>query len=317
MNQLDASQFYIQMNGIGKVGENGIMRSRRTYHSAYLGLFDFFYSITRHLPHKNTIALLNSQSSHSKILKDLAIKNELVMISKENQSSMAFIEGMNASEVVFLMWTDYHEITGESLFTQDQIREIETVLNKKRIYSLRITNQNYEMSQTEMSYVYDLKAPNIFNYESKAVLISPYKERIPFSIAEMQNVKALSTQEEADSDSQAVTLNDNLQEYDYFKKMMMISDDQKPKDRVVLLMSRVSGSSLKDHLGLDEKSAFATAEIPSWITETWQEWWPEAAKAKVLSGTLVLKSSLFKNSSFQEKLYQGIQKLEKESEWSY
>ena len=62
---------------------------------------------------------------------------------------------------------------------------------------------------------------------------------------------------------------------------------------------------------------FAAAELPSWITESWKNWWPETSQGEYLRGLLVVSSAAFDQiKDLESQINEAAKTLENKSNWS-
>ncbi len=258
----------IQKNAAEK---DGVGLFLRLYQNPHLALFDVATSLQQFLSHRPKIAIIRNGSSVVESLVPQFLKNQTpIQFKSPQQNTIEFLETID-KETCFVLWASENEITGEAIYSPKDIEDIHSRLSQKRIFSVQIVLSAFETNQAPKSWPYAIliKAPNIFmpvNAISSAVKFGE-KFKAPSLIGNFQFQV-----------SQAQTVENTGEK----------SDLHLSGKRFFTSLPGVSGSLIKSSLGLDDTQAFAPADLPTWVTEAWKNWWPEAERSEFLRGLIVL-----------------------------
>ncbi len=288
MNQFDTQDIYFKT--CDSLSENGY--DVRLYQSAELATYDVVQSLIHFMPHKNKIAVANIGSHLVETVTSLALKNQnQIIYKKPNENTLAFLETLDSS-VHFFYWASENEITGEILYNEKQCEEILSVLNRKKIFSIQIASR----LPSKMPFATDASStsvivlvPSVFrrHQEATAVYFSD-KQKIPFGIATLQNP--------------------------LFLKLPIPSVQQPPA--VVIPIEDVSALAIKEYMKLSDNQAFVSSDFPSWVTDKWVNWWPEAADASTLNSLLILSGDyVTANKDYLKSISHATEQIKALSHW--
>jgi hypothetical protein len=263
MNQFGTPEQYFKV--CDRLSRDGY--DARLYQSPEVAIYDLAQSLIHFMPHKNKIAVISHGSHLLDVVTSLTLRNQnQIVYKKENENTIAFLETLG-SNIHFVYWASENEVTGEVIYSDAQCEEIRAVLNRKKIFSLQVTNRTeitpQLFSQEVTSFTMILKIPNIFRSAIEAtVAYYSEKQKINFGLSALQQM-------------------------------------EQPNSFIHLPLARAQGNVLvncenalqvKEYLKLSSNEAFVANEFPSWITDKWIAWWPEITQPSVLKGLLVLST---------------------------
>lgn len=285
------------------------------YANANLAASDFFFSIKQHMPHKSSIAFLTPASSHFDLIKSLCIKNDMqTKIKTQSESTISFLQSLDASNTLFVYWSLDHELTGERIYSENQEKEITDILKQKRLTSFKIHQYFNLKTETENIHQFEMVYPDLFRSDRFACQILYSKQnKMEFIQARYQHLEGLKWPLSINSEKTIKFKEAELERLNYFSRFS--AGQSIVSDRIVLCLEKISSLMLKEYLKLDDTQAFSLSEIPEWELATWKDWWPEVENRSLQRGLLILNKNLFNDEHFEKKLLLAIQYLDENSQW--
>ena len=291
MNHFESIENY-QRNALVK-NPNGTYK--RQYLNSHLALFDVVFALHQFLSHKEKIGIVRRGSSVCESLISQFLKLQIpIQYKDEKQNTFEYIEAIDR-ETNFVIWSSENEITGEIIYSDKDCFEIHQKLSAKRIFSLQILSAARPLERTEIfknQYAVVIDAPNLF-LRKKSHIYFTDKFKAPTLIGPLQYLESTN-----------------------------LSNEVKPgPDRKIFNFPHVSGHAVKQSIVAQLKANpddfFAAAELPSWITESWKNWWTEASAGDYLRGLLVVSDQAFVQvKDLESQINAAAKALENKSNWS-
>lgn len=290
--------------------------SCRLYQSSSLAINDILTSVAGLVPHKNKVVQLNFGQSLFLDCQKWATKNQMSYSKKEVHTNLIqFLEELDPYSVALVVWSDFHEITGEYIFDQAAVDLIESILIKKKIYNLKIEHKKHLFIDSNSHFLLRLMVPNVFQSTTHMSVFSySAKLKLDLQLADLQNtfllsqLKPVSQIENTDLPSDAGVLSI----YDYYNDYKNV---YKMNDRHVFILPEISGQLLIEYLNLDNQTAFAPSLLPFWITNQFKIWWPDM-KDKDIMHLIVFNAQAMKDQLFKENILKAIGDLKNASQWA-
>ena len=293
MNHFEAIENY-QQQSTHKT-QSGVFK--REYLNSHLALYDVVFSLHQFLSHKEKIGVIRRGSSVCESLISQFLKQQIpIQYKDEKQNTFEYIETIDR-ETNFVVWASENEVTAENIFSDKDCLDIHAKLSAKRIFSIQIMLPSRSLSHEEIfknQYAVVVDAADLFSRKKSSIHFSD-KLKAPSLIGPLQYLEA---------------------------------DHSVPKierkawpDRKVFNFSLASGFAVKQmlvgSLKLSPVDVFTPAELPSWITETWKNWWADGAQSDYLRGLLVVSNKCFQQvPDLETKIAEIAKQLENKSNWS-
>lgn len=264
----------------------------RSYSNSHIALFDVVTSLQQFMSHKPKIGIIRSGSSAVETLISQFLKNQTpIQFKTAQQNIIEYIESID-KESCFVLWASENEITGESIYSEKDILEIHQRLSAKRIFSiqvrLRTSTQDAEIFKS--NYAICVDAPQIFSNQSTFVAHVQFTEK--FKAPSLVGAFQFSAVHKADSKS---LLNHS---------------------RKVFQFKNITGSILKSHLNWNSNQAFAPSDLPTWVVDTWKNWWPEATSSDFLRGLLIVNLDAVSIDGLEAKVLEAEKQIESQMSWT-
>jgi hypothetical protein len=291
MNHFESIENYQRISVIKNL--DGIFR--RQYLNSHLALYDVVFALHQFLSHKEKIGILRRGSSVCEALISQFLRLQIpIQYKDEKQNTFEYLEAIDR-ETNFVIWSSENEITGEIIYSEKDCLEIHQKLSAKRIFSIQILSPGRHLSRIEIfknQYSVVVDAPDLFSIQKTNVYFTE-KFKAPTLIGPLQHL------EPSDANEQAT----------------------RNFDRKIFNFQNVSGYAVKQSIVGQAKASpndlFAAAELPSWITEAWKSWWPEAAASDYLRGLLVVSERAFiQTQDLELQINEVAKRLENQSNWS-
>ena len=288
----------------------------RAFENVMLAGYDLCFGLLQFLSHKPKIGLIRSGTSLQEYLLPHFYRLQTPLIfKKENENIVQYISQFD-HEINFVLWSSENEITGEKNLSLEQRQEIHKALSAKRVFSVEVKSQ-FNQQDAEMikqfGYAVIVEAGSAF-VEERTLVYHGEKLKTPTLIGHYQNnLEGCKQSLKAGAVNTALLKKVEEFQLNYFNRFAM-----KPstlQDRMVLFSKTVAGSALRAELGLKPTEAFAPSELPGWVIETIQNWWPEAKSTDLMMGLLVIDLNMV-NEEILTKITEAHDKLSKNSTWS-
>lgn len=292
VNHFEAIENYQQQ--AANKNQSGVFK--REYLNSHLALFDVVFSLHQFLSHKEKIGVIRRGSSVCESLISQFLKQQIpIQYKDDKQNTFEYIESIDR-ETNFVIWASENEVTAENIFSDKDCLEIHAKLSAKRIFSIQIMLPSRSLNHDEIfknQYAVVVDAADLFARKKSSVYFSE-KLKAPSLIGPLQYL-----------------------ETDEFHNK--IERSQWP-DRKLFNFPTVSGFAVKQALlsttSLSAVDIFAPAELPSWITESWKNWWSDSSQSEYLRGLLVLSNKCFQQvPDLESKIIDIAKQLEIKSNW--
>lgn len=280
----------IEKNQKSATEKSSVATFTRVYFNSHLALFDVVTSLQQFMSHKPKIGIFRNGSSVIECLISQFLKNQTpIQFKTPQQNFVEYIESID-KESCFVIWASENEITGEPLYSAKDILEIHQRLSAKRIFSIQVrlpheANLNLQAELFKSAYAICVDAPDIFN-SARAIAKIHFTDKL-----------------------KAPTLVGSFQ---------FASEDLAPiapSKRKAFHFKNVSGSIIKSHMQWSDQMAFAPADLPSWVTDSWKNWWPEASGHEFLRGLLVLNTGLITDQDLDLQITKATNLIEQQMSW--
>lgn len=293
----------------------------RAFENIMLAGYDLCFGLIQFLSHKPKVGLIRSGTSLQEYLLPHFYRLQTPLVfKKENENIVQYMAQFD-HEMNFVLWSSENEITGEILLNLEQRQEIHKALSAKRVYSIEVKSK-FDQQDADMikqfGYSIVIESGSAFALNKKCLVYHGEKLKTATLIGHYQNNLAsldhyLSVSEtKLQINTQLLKAVDELN-LNYFNRFA--SKPLMLQDRLVLFTKTVAGSALKTELDLKADQAFAPSELPTWIIETVQAWWPEAKSTELMMGLLIIDLNSV-TESLLTKIKDTHDKLNKDSTWS-
>lgn len=268
---------------------------KREYLNSHLALYDVVFALLQFLSHKEKIGIIRRGSSICETLISQFLKLQVpIQYKDEKQNTFEYIDAIDR-ETNFVIWSSENEVTGEIIYSEKDCLEIHQKLSAKRIFSIQILSAARNLAHAEIfknQYAVIVDAPNLF-LRIKSNIYFTDKFKAPTLIGPLQYLQTSA-------------------QTDVVKHRL---------DRKIFNFQNVSGYAVKQsvvkQLTANPDDFFAPAELPSWITEGWKNWWPEASAGDYLRGLLVASDHVFAQfKDLESQINEAAKALENKSNWS-
>lgn len=293
MNHFEAIENY-QQQSTHKT-QSGVFK--REYLNAHLALYDVVFSLHQFLSHKEKIGVIRRGSSVCESMISQFLKQQIpIQYKDDKQNTFEYIESIDR-ETNFVVWASENEVTAENIFSDKDCLEIHAKLSAKRIFSIQIMLPSRALSHEEIfknQYAIIVEAADLFSRKKSNVYFTE-KLKAPSLIGPLQYLESVGFTEGAERKNWP--------------------------DRKLFSFPTVSGFAIKQvllqTLKLNAADVFTPAELPSWITESWKNWWADSAQSEYLRGLLVVSNKCFHLvPDLESKIAEIAKQLENKSNWS-
>lgn len=293
MNHFEAIENYQRQSTFKN--KNGVFK--REYLNSHLALYDVVFSLHQFLSHKEKIGVIRRGSSVCESMISQFLKQQIpIQYKDEKQNTFEYIESIDR-ETNFVVWASENEVTAENIFSDKDCLEIHSKLSAKRIFSIQIMLPSRSLLHEEIfknQYAIVVDAADLFSRKKSNVYFSE-KLKAPSLIGPLQYLE--------------------------FANSVESIDRKQWPDRRIFSFETVSGFAIKQMLlkalNLEASDLFCPAELPSWITESWKNWWSDGAQSEYLRGLLVVSNkSLQQTPDLENKIVEIAKQLENKSNWT-
>lgn len=293
----------------------------RAFENIMLAGYDLCFGLIQFLSHKPKVGLIRSGTSLQEYLMPHFRRLQTPLVfKKENENIVQYIAQFD-HEMNFVLWSSENEITGEIIFTHEQRLELHKALSAKRIYSIEVKSifgqEDAEMIK-QSAYTVIVESGSAFGQSDKCLVYHSDKLKTQTLIGHYQNnLETPQTYLSCSGDKTSVNTVllskiDGLS-LNYFNRFA--NKPARLQDRLVLYSKSVAGSALRAELDLKSHEAFAPSELPGWVIETVQTWWPEAKSTELMMGLLIIDLNAV-NENLLKKINEVHDQLNKNSTWS-
>jgi hypothetical protein len=297
---------------------HGFALKVRAFENIMFAGYDLCFGLLQFLSHKPKVGIIRSGTSLQEYLLPHFYRLQTPVIFKKDTENIPQYILQFDHEVNFVTWSSENEITGEVLLNLEQRQEIHKGLSAKRIFSIEIkakfTSEDAELLK-QNAYGVIVEAGTLFSKE-QCLIFHSEKLKTPSLVGHYQN--NLKTQAEYLKAEAGIANTALLKKADELQLNFFNRYASKPatlQDRLVIYSKTVAGTALKDMLKLDSSQAFAPSELPSWVTDSVQAWWPEAKSSDLMMGLLVINLQAISENSLQQ-INELHDKLTSQSTWA-
>lgn len=307
MNYLNAENYQALNEKLsGSYSEKfGMALKVRAFENFMFAGYDLCFGLLQFLSHRPKVGIVRAGSSLQEYLLPHFYRLQTPLVfKKENENFVQFISQFD-HEVNFVLWSSENEITGEIILSFEQRQEIHKSLAAKRIFSIEVKSK-FTAQDTEFfkqsAYAVIIEAGTLFSKEQSLVFHSD-KLKTPSLIGHYQNSLKSADDYLTEASSGVFGNAELLKPAEGFLLNFFNRYAVKPatlEDRLVLYSKSVAGTALKAELNLDSSQAFAPSELPSWVVDAIQVWWPEAKSSELMMGLLVIDLKVLNKISLQK-----------------
>ena len=242
------------------------------------------------MSHKPKIGIIRSGSSVVESLISQLLKNQTPIQFKTAQQNMIeYIESID-KESCFVLWASENEITGESIYTEKDILEIHQRLSAKRIFSVQVRLNGFALDSEifKSAYAVCVDAPQIFSNPASQISKIKFSDKFkaPSLIGAFQ-----------------------------FGTIDLLLAATHPS-RKVYHFKTTTGSIVKSKMNWNSSQAFAPSDLPTWVVDTWKNWWPEAVSSDFLRGLMVVNLDLVEHVELDTKIAEAVKLIESQMSWT-
>ena len=293
MNHFEAIENY-QQQSTNKT-QTGVFK--REYLNSHLALYDVVFSLHQFLSHKEKIGVIRRGSSVCESLISQFLKQQIpIQYKDEKQNTFEYIEAIDR-ETNFVVWASENEVTAENIFSDKDCLDIHAKLSAKRIFSIQIMLPSRSLPHDEIfknQYAVVVDAADLFARKKSNIYFTE-KLKAPSLIGPLQYIESEGFADKAE------------------RKIW--------PDRKLFSFHGVSGFAVKQvllqTLNLPAVDIFSPAELPSWITESWKNWWADGAQSDYLLGLLVISNKCFHLvPDLEIKIIEIAKQLENKANWT-
>lgn len=292
----------------------------RAFENIMLAGYDLCFGLLQFLSHRPKIGLIRAGTSlQEHLLPHFYRLQTPLVFKKENENILQYLEQFD-HEMNFVLWSSENEITGEKIMNTEQRQEMHKLLSAKRVFSIEVksyfTAEDAEMVK-QCGYTVVVEKGSAFALNEKCLVYHSDKLKTPTLIGHYQNNLA-TVQSYLLSSSKLSSNTVLLKKIDghvlnYFNRFAMRPETL--QDRIVIFSKTVSGSALKAEAHLNSHEAFAPSDLPSWVTESIQAWWPEAKSTDLMMGLLIIDLNAVNENSL-DRIMKIHDQINKNSSWS-
>jgi hypothetical protein len=295
--------------------QKGVPLKVRAFENSLLAGYDLCFGLLQFLSHRPKVGIVRLGSSLQEYLLPHFYRLQTpIVFKKENENFEQFVSQFD-HEVNFVLWSSENEITGEVLFSDEQRMSFHKALSAKRIFSIEIksylTDHDVDVLK-QNGYSIILETGHVLSNQQCHVYHSE-KLKTPSLIGHYQNHLSdqLNSPKVKINPSVLGSFHDSV--LNYFNRFA--GPTKTLEDRLVISSKNVSGAALKEELQLNDQTAFAPSELPSWVLETMSVWWPEAKNADLVIGLLIIDLKAYDQNDIH-RLIKAHEKLTLESTWT-
>lgn len=317
MNHFETAEHYFKVNQ--KFSTD--LYKARLYETLGLAVFDVSSSLLQFLSHRPKVAVVRQGSSVFEAQIAIFLRQQTPLQFKPaSQSIHQFIAEID-KETNFVLWSAENEITGEIIYSDEVCLEIHKLLSDKKIFSIQVVQANRNINKTEVLkniYAVLIETANLFSV-AKTQMFFTEKLKAPSLVGPFQNI----TNIESLMQTQALTapvasltvLEDSLFEKQFSPAIKYLNDRQ------TFLFKNCSGEFIMQCLiqakAIQPEYIFAPSALPTWILDTFKNWWPEAENPALLMNLVVISNQAFLlNPELEKMIFDIYMQNQKDSSWS-
>lgn len=290
----------------------------RAFENSMFAGYDLCFGLLQFLSHRPKVGIVRLGTSlPESLLPHFYRLQTPIVFKKETEIFLQYIAQLD-SELNFVLWSAENEMTGEVFISEANRLEIHKALSAKRIFSIEVRAE-FSSGDIEVlkqsAYSIIIEAGTLFN-KDRCLIYHTDKLKTPSLIGHYQDhLKSLESYLVADAKTDNTALLKKVADLklNYFNRFSTATVTL--MDRIVLASSVVAGSALKAELNLSAQQAFAPSDLPSWVLESIQAWWPEAKNTDLLLGLLIVNLSQL-NDQQLAKIFDCHDRLAEQSAWS-
>ncbi len=289
----------------------------RFYETMGLAIYDISFSLLQFLSHRPKVALIRQGSSVFESMIPIFLRQQTqIQFKTASQNSNQFLEEID-KETNFVLWSAENEVTGEILYSEAQCIEIHKILSAKRIFSIQVTQASRKINKAEVfknNYAILVESGNLFSSQQVQLFFTD-KLKAPTLIGAFQKNDYNHT-EKNEFINVELKLLTQYQYESFFQPTVNYLADRK-----TFIFKNCSGTMLMqkliNHKYIPAEFIFAPSSLPTWVLDTFKNWWPEAEKPNLLLNLVTLSNQAFvQNSKLESQILEIYKSIVTESSWS-
>lgn len=313
MNHFETSEDYFKLNQSLSTAYS----KSRAYQTVQIAAFDVCFSLLQFLSHKPKIAIIRQGHSVFESLIPIFLRQQTpIQFKTTSQSTTQFLEDID-KETNFAIWSAENEITGEIIYSNSVCEEIHKKLSEKRIFSIQVVQKSRFFNKENVlknQFAVIIETGGLFDL-NYAQLYFTEKLKAPSLIGSFQPPQF--------NLEDAITVKNfelkTLSAFEY-KNLFQASIDY-IADRKTFIFKDISAELLMQELVLKNMGfknfIFAPSCLPTWILETFKNWWPEAEKPMLILNLLVISNHAFVlYPQLENQILESYEKIKNESAWA-
>lgn len=321
MNHFETPEYYFKLNQSLSTAYS----KSRVYQTVQMAAFDVCFSLLQFLSHKPKIAIIRQGHSVFESLIPIFLRQQTpIQFKTGTQNTSQFLEEID-KETNFVIWSAENEITGEILYSNSVCEEIHKKLSEKRIFSIQVVQKSRSFNKEEIlknQFAVLIEAGGLLDQSDKnnevnndVQIFFTEKLKAPSLIGSFQALHSNRTETLAMKNFELK----NLSAFEY--KNLFQANVDFLQDRKTFIFKDVSAEHLMQKLilqGAVEKNLiFAPSRLPTWILETFKNWWAEAEKPMLILNLLVISNQAFVlNAQLEIQILEVYENIKKESTWA-
>lgn len=289
----------------------------RFYETLQLAAYDVSFSLLQFLSHKPKIAIIRQGSSVFELLIPIFLRQQTpIQFKVANQNIYEFLNHID-KETNFLLWSGENEITGEVIFSDSQCYEIHKILSEKKIFSIQIVHAQRGLNKIEIlknNFAILIESPGLFALPQTQIFFTD-KLKAPTLIGAFQKNNFTPP---ADSLTLGPVDLKILSEFQYEKLFQPTINYL--SDRKVFVFKNCSGQMMMQKL-IEKKlitaaMIFAPSALPTWVLDTFKNWWADSEKTNLLLNLVVISNQAFQlNLNLESEISNIYKKIQVETSW--
>ncbi len=312
MNHFETSDQYFKLN---QAHSTDLIKTR-FYQTVQLATYDVCFSLLQFLSHRPKIAILRQGSIVFESMIPIFLRQQTpIQFKSENQNAIQFLSEID-KETNFVLWSAENEITGEIIYSDSQCQEIHKSLSDQRIFSIQITQASRFLNKPEIlknNYAIVIEAGGLFESNQTQIFFTE-KLKAPTLIGGFQENKFHLTENKS-----LTTSLQKLSEHQYAN--LFQPSIKYLSDRQVLVFKKCSGQMLMQKL-IENKSInpnliFAPSGLPTWVLDSFKNWWPESANSELILNMVVISNQAFiLNSNLESEILLTYKNIQSQTSWA-
>ncbi len=312
MNHFETSDQYFKLN---QAHSTDLIKTR-FYQTVQLATYDVCFSLLQFLSHRPKISIIRQGASIFESLIPIFLRQQTpIQFKSENQNAIQFLSEID-KETNFVLWSAENEITGEIIYSDSQCQEIHKSLSDQRIFSIQITQASRFLNKPEIlknNYAIVIEAGGLFESNQTQIFFTE-KLKAPTLIGGFQENKFHLTENKS-----LTTSLEKLSEHQYAN--LFQPSIKYLSDRQVLVFKKCSGQMLMQKL-IENKSInpnliFAPSGLPTWVLDSFKNWWPESANSELILNMVVISNQAFiLNSNLESEILLTYKNIQSQTSWA-